>query len=110
MAATRAAVSYMSVCNSKGTSMCDQQQSKPALCAFMKQANLLCLQVRTWQCSVHLLRPKKQCCMQKVGYFWKAHTIFNQHGQDAGCWWLHQTPVNVELLGSAVASGLQWQS
>ncbi len=36
------------------------------------------------------------------------HDIFRSGGQDAGFWWLHQTPVSVELLGSAVAAGLQW--
>ncbi len=46
--AIRTAVSHVSMCNSKGASMCEQQ-SMHALCVQLKQANLLCLQVHTWQ-------------------------------------------------------------
>ncbi len=83
----------------------DQQKAWHALSAQLKQVNLLCLSLYTWQCGVGQPSPKKQCSMQKVGYIWKACMNFaNQMGRMLASGGLHQTTISVELLGSAVAA------
>jgi predicted metal-binding transcription factor (methanogenesis marker protein 9) len=89
----------------------DQQKAWHALSAQLKQVNLLCLSLYTWQCGVGQPSPKKQCSMQKVGYIWKACMNFaKQMGRMLASGGLHQSPVSVDLLGSAVAADLQWHS
>ncbi len=103
--ATWTAVSHLSMCNFQGC--VTNKKAWHALSAQLKQANLLCLSVHTWQCGVGQPSPKKQCSMQKVGYIWKACMNFaNRMGRMLISGGLHQPPVSVELLGSAVAAAV----